>query len=234
MTWGDDLAAWWIGEVASDPAYDETVVPLALEVAAARPGERWLDLGCGEGRMMRALSAAGADPVGCDVSPRLAAAAGRAGPAVVGRLPDLDWLTDDAVDGALAVLVLEHLPDLAPLFAAAARVVRPCGTLAVVLNHPLLTSPGSAPVVDPDDGEVLWRWGRYLEEGSTAEPAGAGSVEFLHRPLGALLTLAAGMGWRLEAAVERGVGDAQAGRDPLLAMQRDIPRLLGVRWRNPA
>ncbi len=45
-----------------------------------------------------------------------------------------------------------------------------------------------------------------------------------------LLNEAAMAGWSLERMVERGAGDGQAMRDPLLALQREVPRLLGVRW----
>jgi hypothetical protein len=108
--------------------------------------------------------------------------------------------------------------------------VRPGGVLALVANHPAYTAPGSGPLVDTEDGEVLWRWGPYMEEGSSEEPAGGGSVVFHHRSLGVLLTTAAGAGWRLERLVEHGVGEQRAAEDPLLAAQQQIPRLLAVRW----
>jgi len=229
VTWGDELAGWWIGEIETDPAYAEEVVPLACDLIDPIAGQRWLDLGCGEGQMMRALAGRDISLVGCDISSNLARRASVEGPAVVAELPDLDWLQDDSVDGAYAVLVLEHLDELAPLFAACARVVRRGGTLAAVLNHPAMTAPGSAPVFDPDDGEILWRWGDYFGEGFTSEPADGGEVTFHHRSLESLLYAAAGAGWSLARLVERGVGDGQAGRDPLLALQRSIPRLLGIR-----
>ncbi|MCJ7725081.1 MAG: class I SAM-dependent methyltransferase [Acidimicrobiia bacterium] len=232
MTWGDQLAAWWISEVAGDPAYAEQVIPLALDLIDPTPGERWLDLGCGEGRVMRLLEDRGAIAVGCDLSATLATLAGEEGRAVVARLPDLGWLRDDAVDGACAVLVLEHLEDLPALFAACGRVVRPGGRLVAVLNHPVMTAPGSAPVYDPDDEEILWRWGDYFGSGATHEPAGEGEVVFHHRSLAALLDAASGAGWLLGRLVEQGVGERQADRDPLLAMQRNIPRLLGVVWQR--
>ncbi len=170
--------------------------------------------------------------VGCDVSARLANRAAAAGPVVVARLPDLSWAGDAAFDGALAVLVLEHLDQVAPLFREAARVVRPGGTLAAVLNHPAMTAMGSAPVFDPVDGEVLWRWGDYFGTGSTEEPAGSATVTFHHRSLGDLLGSASAAGWSLERLVERPAGEGRAERDPLLALQRSIPRLLAVCWRR--
>jgi SAM-dependent methyltransferase len=228
--WDDALADWWVAEVATDPVYADEVIPLALAALDPVPGCRYLELGCGEGEVMRALAARGARVLGCDLSERLARRARAAGPVAVCRLPDLGWVQPGSLDGALAVLVLEHLPETGELLAAAARAVRPGGVLALVANHPAYTAPGSGPIVDPEDGEVLWRWGPYMEEGSSEEPAGDRAVIFHHRPLGLLLSAAAGAGWCLERLVEHGVGERRAAADPLLAAQSQIPRLLAVRW----
>jgi SAM-dependent methyltransferase len=228
--WDDALAEWWVGEVAADPVYADEVVPLAIGVLDPQRGGRYLELGCGEGEVMRAIAGRGGRALGCDLSESLARRAARAGPVAVCRLPDLSWVRTGCLDGACAVLVLEHLERAETLFTEAARIVRPGGVLALVANHPAYTAPGSGPLVDPEDGEVLWRWGPYLEEGSSEEPAGDGAVVFHHRPLGALLTAAASAGWRLERLVEHGVGDRRAAEDSLLAAQRQIPRLLAVRW----
>ncbi|MBM3695153.1 MAG: class I SAM-dependent methyltransferase [Actinobacteria bacterium] len=229
-SWDDAVVEWWMAEVATDPVYAEEVIPLALEVLAPVPGARYLELGCGEGEVMRAVAARGVRILGCDLSRRLAARAAEAGPVVICRLPDLGWVRPESLDGALAVLVLEHLPDACTLFAAAAAVVRPGGVLALVANHPAYTAPGSGPLVDPADGEVLWRWGPYMEEGVSEEPAGEGAVLFHHRSLADLLTAAAAAGWCLQRLVEHGVGERRASADPLLAAQRQIPRLLAARW----
>jgi SAM-dependent methyltransferase len=129
-----------------------------------------------------------------------------------------------------AVLVLEHIDDLETLFAETARVVRHGGTFTLVVNHPQITAPGAAPVVDPIDGEVYWRWGRYLEAGSTDEPAGDSTVTFHHRTMAGLLGAAADSGWVLGAISERGLPEHSADGDPLMELQRGLPRLLGVRW----
>lgn len=230
LPWDDALADWWVEEVASDPVYADEVVPLVLDALDPVAGCLYLDLGCGEGEVMRAVAARGARIVGCDLSERLARRAAAAGPVAVCRLPDLGWVRPGSLDGALAVLVLEHLVEAAALFAAAAAAVRPGGVLALVANHPAYTAPGSGPLVDPEDGEVLWRWGPYMEEGSSEEPAGQGTVTFHHRSLAVLLTTAASAGWCLDRLVEHGVGERRAAADPLLAAQRQIPRLLAARW----
>lgn len=226
MTEWSDLAGWWLDELAFDPAYTDDVERLLFEMIAPQPGERWLDLGCGEGRTVRRLRSVGVDAIGCDLNAELLSLARHAAPVIQCRLPDLGWARPDAFDGASTMLTLEHLPGL-DLFAEVYRVVRPGGSFAVVMNHPLYTAPGSGPVVDPTDGEVFWRWGNYLEPGATTEAAGAGEVTFYHRPLSTLLSVAADAGWRLEKLAERPIVK------PELAGQDHIPRLLGARWRRP-
>ena len=116
-------------------------------------------------------------------------------------------------------------------FAETARVVRPGGHLVVVINHPVVTSPESAPLIDPD-GEILWRWGTYLTAGTLPHHVDDHLVTLHHRPLGELLSAAAAAGWSLEAMIERGPSattfEAEAGDHG----HDQIPALAGFRWRR--
>ena len=165
--------------------------------------------------------------VGLDGSERLA---GRAGSAFVSLLPDLDPVRSGSLDGAYMVLVLEHLDDAARLFEEVRRVVRPDGRFVLIVNHPIFTAPEASPITDPTDGETFFRPGRYFSAGYTDYVVGDRTVRFHHRTLTALLNTAADAGWALARFGERGAGPGQIERDPTLAAQEHIPRLLGVRW----
>jgi len=219
MAW---VSSWWLKELRDDPAYAHVVTPLMVEILAPHPGATYLDLGCGEGQTMRALE--GVTVIGCDYEPDLLERAYLEGPVVRCDLPDLSWMRDSAVDGAYASLVIEHVADAERLFAEVHRVVKPGGVLAAVLNHPLFASPASGPVVDPEDGELFWRWGRYLTEGTVTELVDGGTITFYHRSMSALLNAAAGAGWVLNRLIERST-EHPVG-------QEEIPRLLAVRWRK--
>lgn len=202
---------------------------MGLELLDPQPGRVYLDLGCGEGRAMAALAERGARAIGVDVSPGLLERASRYGEVHRATVPPLSFLEDDSVDGVLVVLVLEHLRDERPVFEESARVTRRGGVLALVINHPYWTAPGSTPILD-EDGEILWRPGEYFGRGHSDEPAGDGTVRFHHRSMADLFNAAADVGWRTERVVEHGVSPAQKERIPALVGQDHLPRLLGVRW----
>ncbi len=222
----DDIAAWWRAESAQDPSYPNDVVPL-LDLLIEPTSGPLIDLGCGDGSLMRSH---GGSVVGVDLSLDLARVARSTAPVVVAELPDLGFLRTDSFDGAVSVYLLDLIEDHDGFFASVARVCRPSATLAVVINHPVFTAPGSAPLLD-EDGEVLWRWGDYLSLGSSMEPAGHREIRYHHRPLGTLLTSAAGHGWRLELMDERPLSEETIRSLPGYAGQQSIPRLLGMRWR---
>ncbi len=221
MSWSE-LTEWWLSEIESDPAYEAVVTPMLLEVLQPQTGSNYLDLGCGEGRVMRTLSHTGISAHGVELNPGLARRASSAGPTVIGMLPDLGFLRDDSYEGAYCVLVLEHIEDHDRLLAEAARVVKTGGALALVMNHPIWTPLGATPIA-ADDGETLWRSGEYFSPGTLSEPAGDHRVQFHHRTTGSLLEAAAAAGWSLERMVEAPHHE--------LVDQAGIPRLLACRWR---
>jgi SAM-dependent methyltransferase len=217
MPWSD-AADWWLGEIDADPAYEAVVTPILLELLAPRRDSLYLDLGCGEGRVMRRILADGVRVHGVDLNLELASRTGA--PSLVAKLPGLP-LRDDSYDGVFAVLVVEHLVDHGDFFAEAARVTRPDGVMVLVSNHPIWTSPGSTPITD--DEETLWRPGEYFSEGVTELAVGETSITFHHRTVAGLLNAAAVTGWALERVIEVPHHE--------LAGQAGIARLLGCRWR---
>jgi SAM-dependent methyltransferase len=222
MSW-NELSEWWTGEVVADPAYEEVVTPLLLEVFEPEAGAVYLDVGCGEGRVMRTIKNLGSRPVGYELVLELARSAAAVGPTVVGSLPVLSSFRTDSFDGAYCVLVLEHIDDLPAFFSAVADVVRPDGSFSLVINHPIWTAPGSTPITDDTDGEVFWRSGDYFGSGYTDEPAGDSVIRFHHHSMADLLNAASDSDWYLEAMIERPHHEFED--------QAGIPRLLACRWR---
>jgi hypothetical protein len=100
------------------------------------------------------------------------------------------------------------------------------------MNHPAFTPGDAGPIIDPTDGEFLWRWGTYFAEAEVEMSAGAQQIAFYHRPLASVLNAAADAGWRLDRFVERGFSSAAVASEPGYAGQEQMPRLLGARWVN--
>jgi SAM-dependent methyltransferase len=216
MNWSD-LGEWWLAESQTDPAYEEVVTPLLMEIFTPRSGYLYLDLGCGEGRVMRSIETAGARVHGVDLNLDLAS---RAGAAAIASLPSIP-MRSESYDGVYSVLTLEHIEDASGFFKESLRVTKPGGFLCIVVNHPVWTAPDSTPISDAD-GEVLWRPGAYFSSGSSEVPAGEATIRFHHRSMASLLNSAASAGWGLEEMIERPHHE--------LEDQVGIPRLLACRW----
>jgi len=116
-------------------------IELAVVVAHGLPRGAGLDLGCGDGKLMRILlDAAGAAPelVGVDIDPletRDAAASGvyrRVHTAPGDALPE----PDASFDFVFSNSVLEHIPEPEPVLAEAARVLRPGGAFLATVPAP--------------------------------------------------------------------------------------------------
>lgn len=218
LSW-TSLTEWWLAEVEQDPAYAEVVTPLLFDVLQPEEGALYLDLGCGEGRVMRAVAESGATVHGLDINPELAR---HAAPAMAGDVLQVP-VRSDSYDGVYSVLTLEHIADHEVFLAEAARITRADGVLAVVINHPVWTAPGSTPISD-SDGEVLWRPGDYFSNGTSEIAAGEGTIVFHHRSMADLLSAAASAGWSLEQMYEQPHHEYED--------QAGIPRLLACRWRR--
>jgi len=221
----DDLASWWVSEVDNDPAYEHDVHPVLTTLLGSTSG-RTIDLGCGEGQGLRLV---GGEVYGTDLSLSLLQRAAVSAPVVQARLPDLGWVRSNSFDRAFSVYLVDLIADHRSFFAETARIVKQGGHLVLVMNHPVYTAPGSAPFVDPD-GEILWRWGAYFDNGSMSEPAGSREIEFFHRSVGELVSAAADAGWALDRLIEFGLSPETIARFPEYVGQQHIPRLAGFRW----
>ncbi|GAA2654659.1 hypothetical protein GCM10010400_08650 [Streptomyces aculeolatus] len=130
---------------------DEPVVGALLDPLPAGVA---LDAACGTGRMTALLAARGHRTIGVDSSPDMLARAGQRVPEGDFRLGALDALpvADGAADVVVCALALTHVPDLGPVLAEFARVLRPGGHLVTSDLHPERVALGSVPAVRLPDG----------------------------------------------------------------------------------
>jgi SAM-dependent methyltransferase len=227
-------AAWWQQGFTqgADAEYEEQILPL---LAAHLAGStRVLDVGCGEGQVGRVAAGlagvtfvAGIDPTWAQVR----AAAQRGGGVHVARgaaeaLP----FPAGSFDAAVACLVFEHIEAFDAAIAEAGRVLAAGGRFLLLLNHPLLQTPGSGWIDDTILEEQYWRIGPYLVEDSNLEEVEKDVwIPFIHRPLSRYVNAMAGSGMYLTHMDEPAPPPGFLGRAAEYPDAVTIPRLLALR-----
>jgi SAM-dependent methyltransferase len=98
-----------------------------LELLAAQPGEKILDLGCGDGQLTKRIAAAGACVLGVDASPQMVAAARALGITVDEASAELLPHADGSFDAVFSNAALHWVRDQDAMMAEVHRVLKPGG-----------------------------------------------------------------------------------------------------------
>ena len=155
--WHENAAAW--AQAVRDKRIESrqrvTDGAIVDAVLSCRPGAV-LDVGCGEGWLVRALAAHRVAAIGVDVVPALIEAARKAGGGHF-HLTAYDGLGDAGfapVDAVICNFSLLGKESAAAVFEAAPRLLRPAGTMIVQTLHPAIAC-GDQPYRDG------WRTGSW-------------------------------------------------------------------------
>jgi SAM-dependent methyltransferase len=227
-----ESAQAWIADMGEDGDWSRRHVldAVMLERALLGAPKDALDVGCGEGRFCRRLSAHGIAVVGVDPTPALLERARALDPGGDYRAGTGEALPapDAAFDLVVSYLTLIDIADYRAAIGEMTRVLRPGGSL-LVAN---LTSFATARVREDDlEGDGTYRVDRYLDEFATWESWRGIRIRNWHRPLAAYM----------QAFLERGLtlawfdephpvgGDAAAA-----ARYRRAPWFLVMQWTKPA
>jgi SAM-dependent methyltransferase len=158
----DHVAAWYEGLLAEGGSdyHQELILPGIRRLLDPQPGQRVLDVACGEGLLCRQLAAMGVLCVGVDASERLVGSAVRQAEALpqavrpafltgdARHLPDVPDLVAGMFDAATCVLALMNMDPIEPVLAGVSELLKPGGRLAAVILHPAFRAPG----------QTSWQW----------------------------------------------------------------------------
>lgn len=161
--WGK-VAAWYHETVEDRASYQkDLIMPNLLRLMDIKPGQKILDLGCGEGLFTRRFAKAGAEVTAIDIALPLIEIAKREAASEsehykfqprffvsdAAAIPLVLTATQDAV---VINLALQNIENVAGVFKECARVLKPAslrqgsgepmgGKLFLVLNHPAFRIP---------------------------------------------------------------------------------------------
>ncbi len=235
----DHVADWYdrlVGDEGSD-YHQHVILPVALRLLHPQPGQRILDLCCGQGVLCRRLLEHEVGFVlGVDASPQLIAAArSRSKPSprlhyVVRDATNLQDLADGSFDAAACVMALQDLEDLDGALREIARALRTGGRAVLVMMHPCFRIPRQSEWGWDDAKKTRYRrLDRYANPMQVPIATHPGrdprqQTFFFHRPLAAYLNALARAGLALSACEEplshresttggRGRGENRAARE---------------------
>jgi 2-polyprenyl-3-methyl-5-hydroxy-6-metoxy-1,4-benzoquinol methylase len=251
----DKNAAFWnerMGE--GNDFFNVLLWPAVERLLEARPGERLLDVACGNGLTSRRLAGAKANVTAFDVSPAMIAiAAGH---------PDklnIDYRVIDATDreallglgkatfdGALCNMALMDMAEIGPLMAALAVLLKPGGRFVFSVLHPCFNNPATVQMGELEDqnGAIVTTYSvkiaRYQTPFTQVGLAMQGQPvphPYFHRSLSVLLAPALAAGLMLDGLEEQAFPAGNSGGTTPLSWNghfSEIPAALIVRLRRTA
>jgi ubiquinone/menaquinone biosynthesis C-methylase UbiE len=151
--WGD-VADWYdqlVGESGSE-YHRQVVLPGVLRMLAPQPGQRMIDIACGQGVLCRILQQRGVEMTGVDAARQLILTARQRGPETiryeVADARQLEFLPAGSFHSAACVLAIQNINPLTPVFQGVSRLLIDRGRLVIVMMHPCFRGPR----------ETSWGW----------------------------------------------------------------------------
>jgi SAM-dependent methyltransferase len=228
----DSSAASWLERVDEDQNRSVLLDPVML--ALAGDPCRVLDVGCGEGRFCRMLSARGFDAVGIDPTSALIAKAreldlsGRYVEAFAESLP----FEDGSFDLVVSYLTLLDIPDYRRAILEMSRVLAPGGRVLVANCTPYFTCLNYPWVKDENGVKLHVRVDQYVEEHTIrAQWCGIDILNY-HRSYSDYFNAFLDCRMRLEVFQEVVPTAEMVAQSPMLADDLRVPNFMVMAWRK--
>jgi 2-polyprenyl-3-methyl-5-hydroxy-6-metoxy-1,4-benzoquinol methylase len=249
-------AAFWDQRMGEGNDFVEVLTwPPTERMLALQPGERVLDIACGNGLTSRRMAAMGAEVIGTDFAEEMI---GHARRRTIDHAERLDFRVVDATDeiallslgerqfdAALCAMALFDMAEIDPLMRSLARLLRPGGRFVFSVLHPCFNNPHIIQMAEMEDreGDVVTIYSIKISGYMTPSVARGAAIVgqpkpqlYFHRPLEVLLASGLKVGFVLDALEERAFpADHPSGRSPLAwgGNFSEIPPVLVARQRLP-
>ena len=246
----ESKAAFWDEQMGEGNAFQRVLVgPASERLLRIQPGERVLDVACGNGVFSRRLAQLGAQVVATDFSPTFLERARARSSA------DIDYILADATDeeqllalgeGRFEAIVcnmaIQDMTTIEPLFRAVARLLKPEGRFVFSVPHPAFNIPAGAKLMleeDDRDGSLVETYAVKVTNYLHLDPVkGTGMANeptphhYFHRPLHTLLGVCFEAGFVIDGLEEPAFGPEDHGTRALgWSNYKHIPPVLVARLR---
>ncbi len=140
-SWGN-VATWYdsLLESRTDTYQHAVILPNLARNLEIQKGEKILDLACGQGFFARALEKRGARVSGVDISLDLITLAKKHSSRNIdffkSKAESMPMFEDGRFQKVVCILALQNIEDIDKTFREVSRVLKPKGSLYIVLNHP--------------------------------------------------------------------------------------------------
>lgn len=195
--WGE-VADWYdrlVGDEGSE-FHQKVVHPGVVRLLGLQPGDRVIDVACGQGVLCRVLAERGAEVTGLDAAEPLIRAGRERGPELIRyhvadarELATAPFLPAGGFAAATCVLAIQNIQPIAPVFQGVHRLLRPGGRFVLVMMHPCFRGPKETSWAwDPQNEVQYRRVDRYLLPRKTPIVTHPGSAPDVytwtfHRPI---------------------------------------------------
>jgi 2-polyprenyl-3-methyl-5-hydroxy-6-metoxy-1,4-benzoquinol methylase len=219
--WNEN-AAFWDARMGEGNDFVELLTwPATVRLLELRPGERVLDVACGNGLTSRRMASLGAQVLAVDFAEELIAHARRR---TVEHTQRIEYrvldATDEAAllalgesrfDAALCAMALFDMAEIHPLLRTLARLLRPHGRFVFSVLHPCFNNSSMVQMAEMEDraGQIVTTYSvkvfGYMTPTVARGAAIAGQPKpqlYFHRPLQTLLGACFSAGFVLDGLEE--------------------------------
>jgi 2-polyprenyl-3-methyl-5-hydroxy-6-metoxy-1,4-benzoquinol methylase len=225
--------------------------PASERLLDLHPGERVLEIACGNGVFTRRMAQLGAHVVASDFSDRLLERARARSSDLADRIEyrRIDATSADQLlalgkrrfDAAVCNMALMDMATIEPLMSALSQLLKAAGRFVFSVTHPCFNTTGVKLVAEEEDreGQLVTTYSvsvsKYLGLGTTKGLAMAGQPApqyYFNRPLSLLFNTCFRTGFVLDALEEPAFDDSAQPSRPLSWINfREIPPVLVARMR---